>query len=278
MMKHISLITKQRAELPKKIAASLSQTLSARGIEVAEGVVDKDSDAIIVLGGDGTLLHVAGKAHELGIPLLGINLGGLGFLTEITLEEMDGAVDSLLNGNFNLDKRMMIQVAVHRKGKKVDDFLGLNEAVLTKGPFGRIITLPTWSDSKFVNAYRGDGLIISTPTGSTAYNMSAGGPILHPNLEALVLTPICPFALGSRPLILHGDSSVVLEIHPVKGEEISLIVDGQIFRVLEEGDKIEIKKAPGHLKLIKSPTRDYFTILREKLGWANNPIPAANDT
>ncbi len=272
-MKHISIITKQRAALPKKIASALSKTLSAKGIVVTQEAVDTDSDAIIVLGGDGTLLHVAGKAHKLDIPLLGINLGGLGFLTEVTLDEMDSAVDSLLSRNFTLDKRMMIQVAVHRNGEKVDELLGLNEAVLTKGPFGRIITLPTWADSKFVNAYRGDGLIISTPTGSTAYNMSAGGPILHPNLEALVLTPICPFALGSRPLILHGDSSVMLEIHPVKGEEISLIVDGQVFRVLEEGDKIEIKKAPGHLKLIKSPTRDYFTILREKLGWANDPIP-----
>ncbi len=271
MIRHVSLITKHRAALPKKIATALSRKLAARDIEVSEGSVDPGSDAVIVLGGDGTLLHVAGKAHQLGIPLLGINLGGLGFLTEITLEEMDRAVDSLIEGDFTLDERMMISVSIQRKGALVDEFLGLNEAVLTKGPFGRIITLPTWSDSRFVNAYRGDGLIISTPTGSTAYNMSAGGPIMHPNMEALVLTPICPFALGSRPLILQGDSCIEIEIQPVEREEISLIVDGRIFRVLEEKDKVGIKKAPGALKLVKSPSKDYFTILREKLGWANEP-------
>ncbi len=271
MIRHVSLITKHRAALPKKMASALSRKLAARDIEVSEGSVDPGSDAVIVLGGDGTLLHVAGKAHQLGIPLLGINLGGLGFLTEITLEEMDRAVDSLIEGDFTLDERMMISVSIQRKGALVDEFLGLNEAVLTKGPFGRIITLPTWSDSRFVNAYRGDGLIISTPTGSTAYNMSAGGPIMHPNMEALVLTPICPFALGSRPLILQGDSCIEIEIQPVEREEISLIVDGRIFRVLEEKDKVGIKKAPGALKLVKSPSKDYFTILREKLGWANEP-------
>ncbi len=271
MIRHVSLITKHRAALPKKMASALSRKLAARDIEVSEGSVDPGSDAVIVLGGDGTLLHVAGKAHQLGIPLLGINLGGLGFLTEITLEEMDRAVDSLIEGDFTLDERMMISVSIQRKGALVDEFLGLNEAVLTKGPFGRIITLPTWSDSRFVNAYRGDGLIISTPTGSTAYNMSAGGPIMHPNMEALVLTPICPFALGSRPLILQGDSCIEIEIQPVDREEISLIVDGRIFRVLEEKDKVGIKKAPGALKLVKSPSKDYFTILREKLGWANEP-------
>ena len=271
MIRHISLVIKQRAELPKKIANILAKKLTSQGIQITEGSVDPNSDAIIVLGGDGTLLHVAGQAHHLSIPLLGINLGGLGFLTEITLEEIDQAVDSLLKGDFTLDKRMMISVSIYRKDSKVDELLGLNEAVLTKGPFGRIITLPTWADSKFVNAYRGDGLIISTPTGSTAYNMSAGGPIIHPNIEALVLTPICPFALGSRPLILHGESCIEIEVEPVDQEEISLIIDGQIFRVLEPKDKVKIKKASGQLQLVKSPTRDYFTILREKLGWASDP-------
>ena len=151
-------------------------------------------------------------------------------------------------------------------GRLKREYTALNEAVITKGALSRIIQINSWVNGTFLTAYRGDGLIISTATGSTGYNLSAGGPILYPSLEAMVLTPICPFALSSRPLILHGDSLVRIKVQET-AEEVCLDVDGQAGLHLEKGDEIEIKRMPGYLKLIKSPHRDYFTILREKLGW-----------
>lgn len=272
MLKHISLMVRHKTEGPKRIGDNLAEHLRKRGISVAQGQVDPQSEAIVVLGGDGTLLHVAGEAYRLGIPLLGINLGDLGFLTEIHLEEMEQALDSLISGTFELDMRTMLSVSVKRPDSKATRYYALNEAVVTRGPLGKMISLPTWANGSFLTVYRGDGLIISTATGSTAYNLSAGGPILHPHLKALVLTPICPFALNARPLILPGQMKVTIQLTNAI-EENNLIIDGQTSVKLEEGSKIEIKKAKGYLKLIKSPLRDYFTILREKLGWAKGVLP-----
>ena len=245
----------------------MKELFRKRGVSVNEGQVNHQAEAIVVLGGDGTLLHVAGKAYQLGIPLLGINLGGLGFLTEIHMDEMEQALDSLISGTLELDRRAILSVTVKVSDSTDSTYYALNEAVINKGPLGTIITLPTWADGSFLTTYRGDGLIISTATGSTAYNLSAGGPILHPGIEALILTPICPFALNARPLILPGQMKVEIQIRNAT-EKISLIIDGQVGHELNEGDRVEVQKAKGHLKLIKSPFRDYFTILREKLGWA----------
>ncbi|NIA08216.1 MAG: hypothetical protein GWP10_00185 [Nitrospiraceae bacterium] len=272
MLKHISLIVRHKTKIPPKIGDSLAKQFRRARISVTQGHVDPQSEAIVVLGGDGTLLHVAGDAYRLGVPLLGINLGDLGFLTEIHLEEMEQALDSLISESFELEMRTMLSVSVKRPDSKCAKYYALNEAVITKGPLGKIITLPTWANGSFLTMYRGDGLIISTATGSTAYNLSAGGPIVHPHLEALVLTPICPFALNARPLILPGQMKVTIQLVNTI-EESNLIVDGQASLKLEEGSRIEIKKAKGYLKLIKSPIRDYFTILREKLGWAKGVLP-----
>jgi len=245
----------------------LESMLRGRGIEVTRNSVSPECEAVVVLGGDGTLLHIAGTAYQLGIPLLGINLGGLGFLTEIHLDEMEKALDSLLSGKFSLDERMMLAVSVtNEKASSTATYYALNEAVVTKSPLSRIVNLHTWAGNSFLTTYRGDGLIVSTPTGSTAYNLSAGGPILHPSLEAIVLTPICPFALSARPLLLNSHMEITIQI-PVIDEEISLVLDGQVNMRLHSGDRILIKRAEGYLKLIRSPFRDYFTILREKLGW-----------
>jgi len=271
-MKHISLMVRHKTEVPKRIGDSLAEQLRRHGISVTQGQVDSQSEAIVVLGGDGTLLHVAGEAYRQGIPLLGINLGDLGFLTEIHLEEMDQALDSLISETFELDMRMMLSVSVRRPDSKGTTYYALNEAVITRGPLGKMISLPTWANGSFLTIYRGDGLIISTATGSTAYNLSAGGPILHPHLEALILTPICPFALNARPLILPGQMKVTIQFANAI-EENNLIIDGQTSLKLKEGTRIEVKKAKGYLKLIKSPLRDYFTILREKLGWAKGVLP-----
>jgi NAD+ kinase len=267
MLKHISLIVRHETELPKRIGEAVEELFRRRGIFVTEGQVNPQAEAIVVLGGDGTLLHVAGKAYQLGIPLLGINLGGLGFLTEIHMDEMEQALDSLISGTLELDRRAILSVTVKVPDSIDSTYYALNEAVINKGPLGKIITLSTWADTSFLTTYRGDGLIISTATGSTAYNLSAGGPILHPGIEDFILTPICPFALNARPLILPGQMKVAIQLKNVT-EKISLIIDGQIGHELNEGDWIEVQKAKGHLKLVKSPLRDYFTILREKLGWA----------
>ncbi len=272
MLKRLSLIVRHKTKAPREIGDSLAERLRRQGISVAQGQVDPQSEAIVVLGGDGTLLHVAGEAYRLGIPLLGINLGDLGFLTEIHLEEMEQALDSLISETFELDMRMMLSVSVRMPDNKDTTYYALNEAVVTRGPLGKMMSLPTWANGSFLTVYRGDGLIISTATGSTAYNLSAGGPILHPHLEALVLTPICPFALNARPLILPGQMKVTIQLENAM-EENNLIIDGQTSLKLEEGSRIEIKKAKGYLKLIKSPLRDYFTILREKLGWAKGVLP-----
>ncbi|OPL12956.1 MAG: hypothetical protein AVO38_03115 [delta proteobacterium ML8_D] len=267
MLKHISLIIRHETEVPNRIGKVVKKLFRGYGVSVTEGQVSPQAEAIVVLGGDGTLLHVAGKAYQLGIPLLGINLGGLGFLTEIHIDEMEQALDSLVSGTFELDERTILSVTVKVSGSKDSTYYALNEAVISKGPLSTIITLPTWAGGSFLTTYRGDGLIISSATGSTAYNLSAGGPILHPCIEALILTPICPFALNARPLILPGRMKVAIQLRNAT-EKISLIIDGQAGYELNEGDCVEVQKAQGHLKLIKSPIRNYFTILREKLGWA----------
>ncbi len=266
MIERISLILKKGASRPKAAAEVLEEYVCQKGVSITRDKVDPKSQAVVVLGGDGTLLHVAGLAYHLGLPLLGINVGSLGFITEIRIDEMKAAIDALVEERFELDRRMMLAVTV--KSTRHDDFhyFALNDAVITKGAMGRMITLPAWAGDSFLTSYRGDGLIISTATGSTAYNLSAGGPIIHPLLEAMVITPICPFALSSRPLLLPADRKVTINIEYAP-EEISLVVDGQIGRELYEGDRIIIERAKGFLKLIRSPNRDYFAILREKLGW-----------
>jgi NAD+ kinase len=166
MLKHISLIVRHETELPKRIGEVLEELFRKRGVSVSEGQVDPQAEAIVVLGGDGTLLHVAGRAYQLGIPLLGINLGGLGFLTEIHVDEMEQALDSLISGTLELDRRAILSVTVKVSDSTDSTYYALNEAVISKGPLGTIITLPTWAGGSFLTTYRGDGLIISTATGS----------------------------------------------------------------------------------------------------------------
>ncbi len=267
MISRVCLIVKHRDPKAEEIALKIEKHLVSSGVHVNRDEVARDDQAIVVLGGDGTLLHVAGKAFKADLPILGINAGGLGFLTEVHIDEMTEALDSLIEGTFNLDRRMVLGVRVwDESGRLKREYTALNEAVITKGALSRIIQINSWVNGTFLTAYRGDGLIISTATGSTGYNLSAGGPIMYPSLEAMVLTPICPFALSSRPLILRGDSLVRIKVEET-AEEVCLDVDGQAGLHLEKADEIEIKRMPGYLKLIKSPHRDYFTILREKLGW-----------
>lgn len=267
MIKAISLIVKHGADLPLKMGERLRAALEIRGVSVTHGEVDPATSAVVVLGGDGTLLHVAGKAYLYNLPLLGINMGTLGFLTEIPLEEMDAAMDALTAGRFEFDRRTMLHVQAGGGNEPAFEDYALNEAVISRGSLGSVIAIPTWVNGAFLTVYRGDGLIIATPTGSTAYNLSAGGPILHPDMEAVILTPICPFALNARPLILPAGMEVSVEIKKGQGD-INLIIDGRAIFNFKNGGTVMIRRADGYLKLIRSPFRDYFTILREKLGWA----------
>jgi len=220
----------------------------------------------VVLGGDGTLLHAASAAYDYDIPILGINLGALGFLTEFAENELVLVVEMLSSGAFELEERMLLEVTLLPFDGQARHFVALNEAVVTKGSIGKIIEIPVWADNAFLASYRGDGLIVATPTGSTAYSLSAGGPLIHPSMEAIVVTPICPFVLGIRPVILPPNMTIRMDVQKWN-EQITLIIDGQNHHELQTGGQVLIRRADRALKLVRSPSRDYFEILRNKLGW-----------
>ncbi len=223
-------------------------------------------DLVVVLGGDGTLLGAARKVGRYGLPILGVNLGGLGFLTEIPLEMLYKDIEKVITGQVTVEPRLMLQASVLRNGEEKCRFSVLNDVVINKGALARIIDLRVSIDGHFLTTFRSDGLIISTPTGSTSYNLSAGGPILYPDLEALILTPICPFTLTQRPIIVPDTS--VIEVQMGKhNEEVILTFDGQVGFDLMAHDRVIISKSEKKLKLIKSPDQDYYDILRTKLKW-----------
>lgn len=262
----IGIILKHASQKALECAQHLEVLCHERGVATIRGELDDTIELLVVLGGDGTLLHAASRAYEFDIPILGINLGALGFLTEFAANELNIVVDMLCSGGFELEERMLLDVTVLSLGGQARHFVALNEAVITKGSTGKIIEIPVWADGAFLASYRGDGLIVATPTGSTAYSLSAGGPIIHPAMEAIVVTPICPFALGIRPVILSSEMTIRIDVQQWN-EEITLIIDGQNHHELQKGGQVLIRRAGRHLKLVRSPSRDYFEILRGKLGW-----------
>ena len=214
-------------------------------------------DFIVALGGDGTLISVARRAYKFDKPILGINAGNLGFLTDINPENVEEFLDNFLKGNYRIDKRMVIEIEY-----KNSTLYAFNDVVVSKDVISSMINIQVDTNESFLNTYRGDGLIISTPTGSTAYNLSAGGPVVYPLTESFILTPICPHSLTQRPLVLPSD--FILEIS-VKEDIAKLILDGQEIHSLN--DKITLKKAKRSAKLIHRSERNYFDVLREKLHW-----------
>jgi len=223
-------------------------------------------EMIIVLGGDGTLLSVARLVGDHEVPILGVNLGGLGFLTEITLEELYRVLERVIQGDFIMDERVVLNAAVIRRGERMAEFTVLNDAVIDKGALSRIIDLETTINGEYLTTFKSDGLIISTPTGSTAYNLSAGGPIVYPSLHCIIVTPICPHTLTNRPIVIPDDVKI-RSILQTKQQEVILTLDGQQGFSLEFEDVVEVRKAEGRILLIKSPYRHYFEVLREKLKW-----------
>ena len=228
--------------------------------------VGEGAGLIIVLGGDGTLLSVARQLKGRDVPILGVNLGGLGFLTETSLEELPEVLASVMQGEYSLSRRTMLSVAVRRKGELVFDVSVLNDAVITKDALARIIDIETFVNDEYLTTYRTDGLILSTATGSTGYSLAAGGPILHPSLTHIVVTPICPHMLTNRPILLPGEAAL-RAILLSKDERVILTLDGQIGFPLEFGDEVTVKKSPYAVSLIMSKSRGYFEVLRTKLKW-----------
>lgn len=287
-MERIGIICKQNKPEALNITGQIVEWLRPKGIEVyvEEGVgrsicpdeelpylnivkkeeIPSRADMIIVLGGDGTLLSVARLVGSHRVPILGVNLGGLGFLTEITLEELYRVLDRVIRGDFVTDERVVLNASVVRRGERLAEFIVLNDAVINKGALARIIDLETTINGEYLTTFKSDGLIISTPTGSTAYNLSAGGPIVHPSLHCIILTPICPHTLTNRPIMIPDDVEVRAVLKS-KQQEVLLTLDGQQGFVLEFEDVVQVRKAEGKILLIKSPHRHYFEVLREKLKW-----------
>jgi NAD+ kinase len=267
------IILKKNSERPRLIAAELVNWFAAKGIETVLDQVTADLDVLVILGGDGTLLHVADKASKHEIPVMGINLGGLGFLTAVAEDERVEALTSLLEGSVSIEERMLIKTRL-RKGsadiaESTEYHYALNDVVISKGNIDQIIRLSTWADQEYITTYRADGLIFSTPTGSTAYNLSAGGPIVQPGLPSLLVTPICPFMLESRPVLLAPDVQLVTKLVS-KVNDVKVIVDGRLTWEMQENFQLEVKVAEKPLLLISSPQKGYFEILRNKLNWGGS--------
>lgn len=224
------------------------------------------SQMLVVLGGDGTLLSVARLVENHEVPILGVNLGHMGFLTEVALQDLYPALEHILAGDYSINRRMMLNVKVLRQGACISEHEVLNDVVINNGALARMISLEVTVDGIYLTTYQADGLIVSTPTGSTAYSLSAGGPIIYPSLSTLLLTPICPHTLTNRPIILPVDST--LEITLQKGHRDDfLTLDGQVGHAFLENDRVRIQQSAYTVPLIKIPFKDYFEVLRTKLKW-----------
>lgn len=228
--------------------------------------VGEGANLIVVLGGDGTLLSVARNLKGREVPILGVNLGGLGFLTEISPEELPEMLERVTAGDYDISKRIMLDVTVKRNKDKIFDFAVLNDAVITKDALARIIDIEGYVNGEYLTTFKADGLIFSTPTGSTGYSLAAGGPILYPSMKNIIVTPICPHMLTNRPIILP-ERVTILAILKSRDEKVVLTLDGQIGFPLEFGDEIVIKESSHAVSLIKSSSKGYFEILRTKLKW-----------
>jgi NAD+ kinase len=284
-MTSVGIIYKQRHEPAENEAGKLKDWLQERGVIVfleemeaptgrtgAASVtppssIPREVDWIAVLGGDGTLLGAARQVGGYGVPILGVNLGGLGFMTEIPLTKLYPCMETMLRGELEWESRLMLEASVLRDGEEVCRSVVLNDVVINKSALARILDLDVHIDDQFLTVFRADGLIVSTPTGSTAYSLSAGGPILYPTLSNIVLAPICPFTLTNRPIILADTATVRIEVANEVHEEVTLTLDGQVGFELHPGDRVLVSKSDERIRLIKSPYQTYFEILRTKLRW-----------
>ncbi len=256
--------------LEEKGITWLLEDVAARKLLLKEGVPREEIpnlvDLIVVLGGDGTLLSIAHLAAQKSVPVLGVNMGRLGFLTEVPIDEVFLTLDSYLQGNEQIVSPRQILRARCRER----EYFCLNDVIVNKGALARMIHLSLWIDDKEIADLKADGVIVATPTGSTAYSLSAGGPIVQPYIPAIVLAPICPHTLSFRPMVVSSNSRIILQLLTA-GEEVYLTLDGQRGVLLGKNDVIEVEKADFKLELISSPKRNFFDLLKEKLGWGASP-------
>ncbi len=241
----------------------------ATGCSVETVAVDKlpsSVDLILVLGGDGTMIATARMIGDREVPVMGVNFGGLGYLAEFRIEELYTALEAILAGNYRLDRRVMLAVELLRGNDPVTTHQVLNDVVINKSALARIIEIEAYLNQQFVNSFRADGLIISTPTGSTAYNLSAGGPVIFPSMNAVVITPICPFTLSNRPIVVPDDAVIELRLK-TEQEDVALTLDGQAGFPLKVENRVVIRKSRTTFNLVQPMNRNYFDVLRDKLRW-----------
>jgi len=223
-------------------------------------------DLILVLGGDGTMIATARMIGDAEMPVIGVNYGGLGYLAEFPLEELFSALEAILAGQYKVQQRLMLSVELWRGEELITRHRVLNDVVVNKSALARIIEIEAYLNQQFVNLFRADGLIVATPTGSTAYNLSAGGPVIYPSMNAIVITPICPFTLSNRPIVVPDESLIEVRLMTDK-EEVALTLDGQVGFPLKVGDRVVIRKSKTTFNLVQPPNRNYFDVLRDKLKW-----------
>lgn len=281
-IKCVGVVVKPNHKEAWETACKLSDWLAERGIDLVgkpytetevcdidtaeAGEFKTDVDLIVVLGGDGTMISTARLTGNREVLVLGINYGSLGYLTEFRIEEMFPALEAILEGNYEVDRRVMLDVEHWREKEKLAEGRVLNDVVINKAALARIIEIEVNLNNLYVNSFRADGLIVSTPTGSTAYNLSAGGPILYPSMNAVVLTPICPFTLTNRPIVIADNAEINLQLKN-ENEGVVLTLDGQIGYQMQAKDKVLIRKSATSFNLVQPPNRNYFDVLRNKLKW-----------
>jgi len=280
-MKRVGVFAKRNHPDAAELAARVASWLQERQVEVfleeelasdlntsgySEGEIPSLVDMIIVLGGDGTLISVARAVGVLNTPILGVNLGSLGFLTEITRQELFKVLSEVLEGRYTVSDRLMLEAVVSRNGEVANRYQLLNDVVINKGALARIIDMELYVNESYLTTFKADGLIISSPTGSTAYNMAAGGPIIYPGTDCFVITPICPHMLTNRPMIVPADSVIRIEVK-FTDEDVVLTADGQVGMPLKGGDIVEVHRSVSRTRLILSPDKEYFEVLRTKLRW-----------
>ncbi len=257
--------------LEERKCQPLVDTHLARHVGYARGLTEQQirdrAELVVVLGGDGTLISVARLFSSRQVPIVGVNLGSLGFLTEITVEQMYPVLEQCLTNSHRVTERMMLDVTVTRGDQEISRCQVLNDAVINKGALARIIELEAKVNDDFLTTFKADGLIVSTPTGSTGYSLSAGGPIVQPLMKCVLITPICPHTLTNRPIVLSYQSVIRITVKSSFDEMVYLTLDGQVGVELQEGDCIEVRRAETTTNLVTSPEKDYFAILRAKLKW-----------
>jgi NAD+ kinase len=282
--KSVGILTKPKFPEVKRTLQDVVSWLRARSIDVVldttsaillgeQGGYQKtqlanNADVLLVLGGDGTMLNAARLAGERSIPILGVNMGGLGFLTEVRLENLYPSLERVFANDFVLDERLMLRTHIHRHGETVAKGEVLNDVVISKGTLARMIELKIAIQGRFVTNLRGDGLIVSSPTGSTAYSLSAGGPIIDPAVQSLILTPICPHTLTHRPLIVPGNAEIDVTLTS-KDDGAMATLDGQVGVAITQGDTVVIQPSEHRTRLIRFPESNYYDVLREKLKWGD---------